>query len=300
MFMKEIALIGPTASGKSDLALRLARENNAYILSLDSLSIYKEIDIASAKPSKTELSQVKHFGVDLIFSNEEFSVGIFIQEYLDLKQRCQEEGKNLVIVGGSSFYLRTLVQGLSPIPEYSQETLSRVQELLQDLPSAHKLLLQADAEYMQGIEPTDRYRIEKMMLIYIQTGLSPSQYFEKNPPNPIIKDIPIFEIDVDRAYLKERIILRTQKMIDMGLIDEVASLEYKYTRVPNALKAIGIIEIYEYLDGRLSLEQMKDEIILHTVQLAKRQQTFNRNQFPDRKFLSIEAIYEEASIYFHL
>ena len=297
--MKEIALIGPTASGKSDLALSLAKQNNSYILSLDSLSIYKEIDIASAKPSSDELSQVKHFGVNLIFPNEEFSVGIFVQEYLKVKQRCQEEGKNLVIVGGSSFYLRTLVQGLSPIPEYSQETITNVQELLTDLPSAHKLLLQADAEYMHGIEPTDRYRIEKMMLIYIQTGLSPSQYFEKNPPNPIIKDIPIFEIDVDRTYLKERIIIRTQKMIEMGLVDEVAGLEYKYTRLPNALKAIGVIEVYEYLDGRLTLEQMKDEIVLHTVQLAKRQQTFNRNQFPNRQLLSVEEIYKEASIYFH-
>ena len=295
--MKEIALIGPTASGKSDLALRLAAENNAYILSLDSLSIYKEIDIASAKPSKEELSKVKHFGVDLIFPDEEFSVGIFVQEYLELKQRCIDEGKNLVIVGGSSFYLRTLVQGLSPIPQYSNKTLSSVKELLLDLASAHKLLLQVDAKYMDNIEPTDRYRIEKMLLIYIQTGLSPSQYFEENPPNPVIKEIEIFEIDVDRAYLKERIRLRTQKMIEMGLIDEVSRLEYKYTRLPNSLKAIGIIEVYEYLDGRLTLEQMKEEIILHTVQLAKRQQTFNRNQFPHRKLLNIEQIYQEASLY---
>jgi len=295
--MKEIALIGPTASGKSDLALRLAKEHNAYILSLDSLSIYKEIDIASAKPSKEELDQIKHFGVNLIYPNEEFSVSIFVQEYLKLKELCEKEGKNLVIVGGSSFYLRTLVQGLSPIPEYTQDCIAEVKELLKDLTSAHKLLLNADPEYMNGIEPTDRYRIEKMLLIYVQTGLSPTEYFEKNPPRPTITDIEIYEIDVERAYLKERIILRTQKMIDMGLVDEVSRLEYKYTRLPNALKAIGIIEVYEYLDGRLSLEEMREEIILHTVQLAKRQQTFNRNQFPSRKLLSIEEIYQEAKRY---
>jgi len=293
--MKEIALIGPTASGKSDLALKLALENNAYILSLDSLSIYKEIDIASAKPSKEELSQVQHFGVDLIHPNEEFSVGIFIKEYLQVKERCITEGKNLVIVGGSSFYLRTLIQGLSPIPEYSQETKDKVAQLLLNLGSAHKLLFDIDPEYMKTIETGDRYRIEKMLLIYIQTALSPSQYFEQNPANPIIKDIPIYEIDVQKEYLKERIALRTQKMIDMGLVDEVCALEYKYSRFPNALKAIGIIEVYEYLDGRLTLEQMKDEIILHTVQLAKRQQTFNKGQFPKRKLLSIDEIYTQAS-----
>jgi len=296
--MKEIALIGPTASGKSDLALRLAKENNAYILSLDSLSVYKEIDIASAKPSTDELSQVRHFGVNLIFPNEEFSVGIFIKEYLNVKHKCDEEGKNLVIVGGSSFYLRTLIQGLSPIPEYSNETQAKVKELLTDLPNAHALLLKVDPEHMKNIEPTDRYRIEKMLLIYVHTNLSPSQYFEKNPPKPLIKDLQIFEIDVDRANLKERIILRTQKMIDMGLVDEVASLEYTYTRLPNALKAIGIIEVYEYLDGRVTLEQMRDEIILHTVQLAKRQQTFNKTQFQERKLLSIDSIYNEACEFF--
>ena len=209
--MKELALIGPTASGKSDLALRLALENNAYILSLDSLSLYKEIDIASAKPSKEELSLVKHFGIDLIRPDEEFSVGIFVKEYLRLKQLCEKENKNLIIVGGSSFYLRTLVQGLSPIPEYSQETIKKVQELLLGLPSAHELLHKTDPEYMQGIDSNDRYRIEKMLLILIETGLSPSEYFEKNPPRPIIEELPIYEIDVERSYLKERIILRTQK-----------------------------------------------------------------------------------------
>ncbi len=295
--MKELALIGPTASGKSDLALRLAREYNAYILSLDSLSIYKEIDIASAKPSKDELAQIKHFGVDLIYPDEEFSVGTFAEVYQEVRRRCEEEKKNLIIVGGSGFYLRTLLQGLSVIPEYSSETIKKVEELLQDLPSAYTLLYDVDASYMQGIQASDRYRIEKMLLIYIQTGLAPTDYFEKNPPSPIIDEIPVYEIDVDRDHLRERICMRTQKMIDMGLIDEVCFLEHTYTRKHNALKAIGIIEVFEYLDGRMTLDEMKEQIITHTAQLAKRQQTFNRTQFPFRRLLSIEDIYKEAVNY---
>jgi len=296
--MKEIALIGPTASGKSDLAIRLALENNAYILSLDSLSIYQEIDIASAKPSEQELSQVKHFGVNLIKPNVEFSVGTFIQEYLKTKELCVKEKKNLVIVGGSSFYLRTLVQGLSPIPEYSQKTIHKVQTLLIDLKAAYKTLYEKDSEYMKGIQESDNYRIRKMLLIYIETGLTPTEYFKKNPPVPVINNLPIYEIDVKRTYLRERIVLRTQKMIDMGLIDEVCALEKSYSRLPNALKAIGIIEVFEYLDGRVSKEQMKELIITHTAQLAKRQQTFNRNQFPHKELLSIEEIYKAASDFF--
>ena len=147
---------------------------------------------------------------------------------------------------------------------------------------------------MTGIDPSDRYRIEKMLLIYIETKLPPTAYFEKFPPQPIIEELPIYEIDVSREYLKERIRLRTQKMIDMGLIDEVCDLEYRYSRLPNALKAIGIIEVFDYLDGRISTEEMKEQIITHTAQLAKRQQTFNRTQFPSRKLLSIDEIYKEA------
>ncbi len=296
--MKEIALIGPTASGKSNLALQLAQENNAYILSLDSLSIYQEIDIASAKPSKKELSLVKHFGVNLIEPNVEFSVGLFIKEYLKLKELCLKEKKNLVIVGGSSFYLRTLVQGLSPIPEFSQETIIKVQNSLLDLKSAYKILYDVDAEYMQGIQESDTYRIRKMLLIYIQTGLSPTNYFKKNPAIAVIKNIPIYEIDVKRDYLRERIVLRTQKMIEMGLIDEVCHLEKKYTRSPNALKAIGIIEVFAYLDGHITKKEMKELIITHTAQLAKRQQTFNRNQFPSKELLCTEEIYKHATHFF--
>ncbi len=293
--MKEIALIGPTASGKSELALKLAREHEAYILSLDSLSIYKEIDIASAKPSADELTLVKHYGIDLIHPNEPFSVAIFEKLYGELKERCLAEKKNLLIVGGSSFYLRTLLQGLSPIPEYSETTHKRVEELLQDLPSAYRLLREADPLYMTGIEPSDRYRIEKMLLLYVQTAMTPTEYFKKFPPEPIIRSLPIYEIDIARETLRGRIRERTYKMIGSGLIDEVCRLEHTYSRLPNALKAIGIIEVFDYLDGRISKEEMTEQIITHTAQLAKRQQTFNRTQFPKRELLDAKEIYIKAS-----
>jgi tRNA dimethylallyltransferase len=295
--MKEIALIGPTASGKSDLALQLAQENNAYILSLDSLSLYKEIDIASAKPSKEELSQVKHFGVDLIYPNEDFSVSTFAKLYQDVHAHCQNKNKNLIIVGGSSFYLKTLLEGLSPIPEYTQQTKERVNEQLRDLAKAYQRLADADPVYMQNIQPTDAYRIEKMLLLYEQTQQAPSQYFAENPAKPIISALPIYEIDVNREYLRERIGLRTQKMLELGLISEVAGLEYRYGRSPNALKAIGIIEVFEYLDGRMTKEEMKEQIITHTAQLAKRQQTFNRTQFEDKTFAPVADLYTRANQY---
>ena len=279
--MKQLAIIGPTASGKSDLAIKIAKQIDAYILSIDSLSIYKEIDIVSAKPSREELAEVQHFGIDAIYPNEHFSVEIFIKLYEDVVQRCKEENKNLIIVGGTSFYLKSLLDGLSALPEITPLTQEHVQKQLSDLPAAYALLKEKDAAYMQKIAPNDRYRIEKALLIYEASGMTPTKWFSTHPPKPIIEELPIFNIDVERSVLRERIKKRTQKMYAMGLIDEVCYLEQKYTRAPNAMGAIGIVEVLAYLDGEITQEKMLELISTHTAQLAKRQQTFNRTQFGD-------------------
>jgi len=295
--MKEVAIIGPTASGKSDLALTLALGHNAYILSIDSLSVYKEIDIASAKPSKEELATVRHFGIDEIAPDAHFSVTLFFDCYRRARESALRDGRNLVIVGGTSFYLKSLMTGLSPTPEVTPETAARAAELLRHQERAYALLRDADPEYMRRIEPTDRYRTEKMLQLYLQSGRTPTEWFRDHPPVPVITGLPVYEIDVDRALLRERIALRTRKMVASGLIDEVATLEQKYGRAPNSMKAIGIIEVLEYLDGMITEEEMTETIITHTAQLAKRQQTFNRNQFDGRNVLTPEKLLEEASAY---
>jgi len=279
--MKQIAIIGPTASGKSDLAISIAKKIDAYILSIDSLSIYKEIDIVAAKPSKEELSAVKHFGIDTIYPNEHFSVEIFIKLYQEVVQKCQEDDKNLIIVGGTSFYLKSLLDGLSILPNITQEVEIKVQKRLQDLTKVYEDLKQKDPSYMQNIAANDRYRIEKALLIYEASTLTPSEWFLKNPPKPIITELPIFNINVERELLRERIKKRTQQMYTMGLIDEVCYLEQKYTRAPNAMKAIGIVEVLDFLDAKIDKDEMLQLITTHTAQLAKRQQTFNKTQFKD-------------------
>ena len=277
--MKQLAIIGPTASGKSDLAISVALKIDAYILSIDSLSIYKEIDVVSAKPSKDELGMVQHFGINEIEPDGYFGVDIFIDLYKKVVQKCREDSKNLVIVGGTSFYLKSLVQGLSELPPISEEQSLSVKSKLHDLESAHKFLSELDPLYMKNISPTDKYRIEKMLLIYESSKLTPTEWFEQNPPKAIIEDLDIYNIDVERKVLRKRIEKRTAKMLDMGLIDEVCMLEQKYSRLPNSMGAIGIVEVLEYLDGKVSIEKMLENISTHTAQLAKRQATFNRTQF---------------------
>ncbi len=291
--MKQLAIIGPTASGKSDLAISVAQKTDAYILSIDSLSIYKEIDIVAAKPSKSELNAVKHFGIDELYPNEYFSVDIFIDLYKKTVAACQKDDKNLIIVGGTSFYLKSLLDGLSPLPEITSQTQRIVEKKLQNLEECYGLLSSLDSEYMQKIAPNDRYRIEKALLIYEASKLTPSEWFQTHPPQPVIENLHVFNIDVEREVLRQRIALRTQKMYEMGLIDEVCYLEQKYTRSPHPMGAIGIVEVLEYLDAKVSIEEMLQNITTHTAQLAKRQQTFNRTQFGDitsAKLEDLEAI----------
>ncbi|WP_345980263.1 tRNA (adenosine(37)-N6)-dimethylallyltransferase MiaA [Sulfurimonas sp. HSL3-2] len=279
--MKQIAIIGPTASGKSDLALNIAQKHDAYILSIDSLSIYKEIDIASAKPSKEELASIRHFGINEIYPNENFSVDIFINIYKDALLKAKQESKNLIIVGGSTFYLKSLLQGLSEIPKIDQNIKDEVAKMLLHVKDSYELLYGLDKEYMKNIDSNDAYRIEKMLLIYKASGLTPTEWFLKHPPKPIIEGLEIYNIDVERELLRERIEKRSKKMLNMGIIDEVTRLEHRYTREPNSMKSIGILEVLEYLDGLVSKEKMLENISTHTAQLAKRQQTFNRTQFKD-------------------
>jgi len=262
------AIIGPTASGKSNLAINLAKKLNYEILSLDSLSIYKEIDIASAKPSKEELKEVKHYGVDEIYPNEKFDVTKFIEIYKKIPH------KNIIIVGGTSFYLKAMIDGISPMPKICEKIKKEAKKF------NYEQLQKIDSLFASKISPNDTYRITKGAEIYLATNLSPTEYFKKNPPKPILPKIPIYEIDVDRNTLRKRIIKRTKKMFEMGLIDEVGYIEAKYKdrRLP-ALKAIGIREVLDYFDGKYNKNELFEKIVTNTARLAKRQQTFNKTQF---------------------
>ncbi|QFR43918.1 tRNA (adenosine(37)-N6)-dimethylallyltransferase MiaA [Sulfurimonas xiamenensis] len=290
--MTQLAIIGPTASGKSDLAIKIAKKINACILSIDSLSIYKEIDIVSAKPSPKELQEVKHFGINLLNPDEYFSVEIFINLYKEVLEACKSDAKNLIIVGGTSFYLKSLMSGLSEIPKTTKKTVLHVEQRLNNLEDCYDFLYKIDEEYMSKIAPNDRYRIEKALLIYEASKLTPSEWFRQNPPKPIIENLPIYNIDVSRDILRERITKRTKKMYESGLIDEVCRLEQKYTRLPHSMGSIGIVEVLEYLDGKVTKDEMLQNISMHTAQLAKRQQTFNRTQFENVTNAPLEKLEE--------
>ena len=277
---QQLAIIGSTASGKTSLAIRVAHKMNAHILSLDSLSIYKEIDIVSAKPSMEERDGIKHFGIDVLYPNEGFDVTTFIKLYHEVYSLCLQEEKNLVIVGGTSFYLKMLLEGISELPSISDTTKKETEAHLQDLQKTYTWLDSLDHDYMSNIASTDSYRIEKSLNIYLETTLTPTAYFKQYPPIATIKEpLPIYQIIWDREPLRKRIALRTELMLNDGLIDEICMLEKRYTRTPNCMKSIGIKETLAYLDGVYDKKMLVEKITTNTARLAKRQNTFNNSQF---------------------
>jgi len=279
LLMNQIAIIAPTASGKTALSIEVAHKTNSVILSLDSLSVYKDINIASAKPTLYERDGIVHFGIDEVYCDEKFDVIEFIGTYKKAKDYAKENDKNLIIVGGTGFYLKSMIDGISQIPKISNTVLEEVKIELKNLDKAYKYMYNLDKEYMQNISVSDSYRIEKALSLYKQTNTIPTLYFEQNPPKPIISDIQLYEIDWTVEDLRKRITERTRIMIDNGLIDEVTYLEKRYTREPNCMNSIGIVETLEYLDSKINKQQLEEKITINTARLAKRQRTFNNGQF---------------------
>lgn len=262
----EFALIGVSGSGKSDLANALATELGGVILSLDSLCVYKEINIASAKPDKSTLEAIKHFGVNLLSVNEHFNVALFFKEYERAKKWALEHERPLIIVGGTGFYLKALMSGLSKDVPQSESSLSNSE--------IYALLQQIDPK--AKIAQNDTYRLKKWLGIYEQTGETPSLFLKKSLQKPVIKELKIFELTLDKDALRSRIQKRTQTMLNSGLIDEAEFLFKNYDNDLKPLNSIGLKECRAFLNGEITRAELPNLIITHTMQLAKRQRTFNK------------------------
>lgn len=262
----QIALIGTTASGKTYVANALAKEFNAVVLSLDSLCVYKEINIANAKPSKDELMNLNYFGVNLLSVDEHFNVELFIREYQKAKEFALMNDLPLIIVGGTGFYLKTMIDGLSQKIQDTTNTLNNDE--------IYTLLLKIDPAYK--IEKNDTYRLRKWLSIYESTNEIPSDFLKRTQKDGVLKDIEIYELVWDRENLRKRIEARTKEMIDNGLIEEARMLFSNFDNNLKALNSIGLKECKEYLENKISLKELENLITIHTSQLAKRQRTFNK------------------------
>jgi tRNA dimethylallyltransferase len=288
--LKILAIIGTTASGKTALALDLATQFNGVILSLDSLCIYKEINIASAKPTLQEQNLVPHFGINLLNPDEHFDVGMFFEIYKQALEFAKKNSKNLFIVGGSGFYLKSLLSGLMPKIQKIQNPPNNEQ--------IYEIILKQDLEFAKKISHNDTYRLQKWFDIFIHIKnlgqiLTVSEFMHQNTLPAIISNLTIFDIIFDKEILRNRIQDRTKNMLENGLIDEARYLFEKYPNEPKPLKSIGLKECGEFLRGEISSQnELEDLICTHTAQLAKRQRTFNKSKFENKVSGNLSEIIE--------
>ncbi|PAF48767.1 tRNA (adenosine(37)-N6)-dimethylallyltransferase MiaA [Helicobacter sp. 12S02232-10] len=287
--MTLIGILGSSASGKSALALEIAECINAEIFSLDSLGIYRQINIASAKPKQHELARIKHYGINELDITEHNNAIIFKTLLENAIQKTSK--KTLLITGGSSFYLKSIIEGLSPMPQINDEQKQKLQDFIKTQKDPHQFLSEIDPLYSLAIKPNDSYRIHKALEIFFSTQTPPSLYFKNNPKIPFSYPIKLYSIAIPKEALRENIKIRSAKMIQEGIIEEIACLIQKYPRDSQPFKAIGPKECISYLDGNISIKALEEEICIHTNQLAKRQSTFNRTQFQNISHLSPKEIF---------
>ncbi len=277
--MKEqvIVICGPTASGKTSLGIKLAKKIEGEIVSCDSMQIYKDMTIGTAKPTDEELKEAKHYLVDFVMPNERYSVAEYKKDAEYTIEQIIKSGKKPIIVGGTGLYLNSLVYGIDyPNIEtdlnYRQELEDRVnKEGLENLYNEAKKI---DSKAMEKISSNDKKRILRILEIYHSTGKTKTQLEEDSRKNGPKYDYKIFVLNMDREKLYDRINKRVDIMIEDGLIDEVKQLLKKYREFPTAMQGLGYKEVVEYLENKLTKVEMIEKIKQETRRYAKRQITW--------------------------
>jgi len=280
---KQIPLIiicGPTASGKTALGIDLAVKYNGEIVSADSMQVYKEVDIATAKPDNNELKKVRHFLISELSLSEEFSAFDFVNYANRYIKEIAAHGKIPIIVGGTGLYIRSLIYGISDAPGRNESVRKNLRRRIENsgLDDLYTELLEKDREYALSISKNDPVRIIRALEVYYITG-KPFSHFIKTHRKRKLYNPLWFGIDIERKELYDRINRRVLKMLDSGLIEEtkkILEIKNKNNNILN--KIIGYQEIKRYLEGKADLQEVVQEIQKRTRRYAKRQLTWFRKE----------------------
>ena len=275
---KVVVICGPTASGKTALSIELAKKINGEIVSADSMQIYDEMNIGTAKPDQEEMQGIKHYLIGNIKPTKRYSVSEFKKDAISAIKEIIENKKMPIVVGGTGLYVNSLVYGID-YPEiqtnleYRKELEKKVEE--KGLQYLYEKALEIDKKAMKNISPNDKKRILRVLEIYRETGKTKTQIEEESRKNGIPYDYKIFAINMPREILYSRINKRVDIMIEKGLIDEVSSLYEKYGEsLLTSMQAIGYKEVVEFLKGNCTKEDMIEKIKMETRRYAKRQITW--------------------------
>lgn len=276
---KVIVICGPTASGKTALSIALAKAVGGEIVSADSMQIYQEMDIGSAKPTKEEMEGIKHYMLDFVSPENRYSVADYKKQANEAIQTILKKGKMPIVVGGTGLYVDSLIYNISyQEMQFDQAYREELEKIVEEkgLDKIYETANTIDPEAIKIISPNDKKRILRILEIYHQTGKTKTQQEIESRKEEVPYDYKIFTINWERDILYDRINQRVDKMIEQGLIEEVKRITKKYEQYPTAMQALGYKEIKEYLDGKTSKEEAIEKIKQETRRYAKRQLTWFR------------------------
>ena len=265
--------------GKTALSIELAKKINGEIVSADSMQIYKDMDIGSAKPTIQEMQGIKHYMIGVISPDKRYSVAEYKQDAKKAIKEIIEKGKIPIVVGGTGLYVNSLIYEIEYNDIEIDEEYRKNLEKIADTEGLEKLYNEAcriDPEAMQIISKNDRKRIIRVLEIYKQTGKTKTQLEIESRQNEVEFDYKVFAIDMDREALYDRINRRVDIMLQNGLIEEVQSLLKKYKNYPTAMQGLGYKETKMYLEGQITKEELVEMIKTETRRYAKRQLTWFR------------------------
>jgi tRNA dimethylallyltransferase len=281
--------MGPTASGKTGVALELARELPCEIISVDSAQVYRHMNIGTAKPDAATLAQAPHHLIDVIEPDEIFSAARFRDDAQALMREITERGRIPLLVGGTMLYFKTLLEGLSELPEADPAIRLMIDTIAEEAgwPAVHRELMRVDPETAARLDPNDSQRVQRALEVFYITE-RPMSALLKKPKYVYFPYTPVklALVPGDRAELHARIAARFEAMLELGLIGELRRLRADYALEASmpSMRCVGYRQAWRYLDGEIGLAALREQGIAATRQLAKRQLTWLRSMRDVREF----------------
>lgn len=277
---KVIVIGGPTASGKTSLSIELAKKINGEIISSDSMQIYKDMTIGTAKPTVEEMDGIPHHLLDFVSPDERYSVADFKRDAESAIEEILSKKKKPIVVGGTGLYIDSLVYGIEypdiELDDEYRKKLMQEADTEEGLINLYNKAKKIDPEAIRKISPNDKKRITRILEVYNATGKTKTELEKISRINGVKYDYKVFAINMDREKLYDRINLRVDIMLEQGLIDEVENLVKKYSNFPTAMQGLGYKEVVEFLNKEISKEEMIDKIKQESRRYAKRQLTWFR------------------------
>ncbi len=274
-----IVICGPTASGKTGLAIELAKKINGEVVSCDSMQIYKDMNIGTAKPTIEEMQNIPHYMIDIVLPTQRYSVADYKNQAKEAIKEILKKGKTPIIVGGTGLYVNSLIYEIEyPKIEFDKEYRENLENQAKEkgLEELYEKAKQIDPKAVEKISKTDKKRILRILEIYNATGKTKTEQEILSRQTEPEFDYHVYTLTWDREELYKRINKRVDVMIEQGLIEEVKSILEKYDNFPTAMQGLGYKEVVEYLEGKTTKEEMIEKIKQETRRYAKRQLTWFR------------------------